>query len=150
MVGGKQGPADTRWLVTGEGTATEAEAGWKDAHSSICRVWGQGWHEEDTPLGTRDLKEAARRDHLPNRCSQGHPWRSFLTGRQGALQERQERGPRELLSRTLAGDRMRRVTRLSGCRTKKLQPERPSVFGRLYLHDGAGRQDLLFDVGVTG
>lgn len=33
---------------------------------------------------------------------------------------------------------------------KELQPRRPKASGWLYLHKGTGRQDLLFDVGVTG
>lgn len=41
-------------------------------------------------------------------------------------------------------------TQQSRCRRKGLQPGRPRAPGRLYLHDGTGRQDLLFDVGVAG
>ena len=38
----------------------------------------------------------------------------------------------------------------SYCQQKGLQPRRLRTFGQLYLHDGTGCQDLLFDVGVTG
>lgn len=54
------------------------------------------------------------------------------------------------LGRGKNADHMRLDTQQSYHQQKELQPRRLRTFGRLYLHDGTGRQDLLFDVGVTG